>query len=150
MVTTAARKVLVDTNIPIYARSALSSFQTAAASRLHALTAAGDELWISRQILREYLAATTRPGAMTPPVPIASLVADETGFLSRFQVAEDGALVTTNLLNLLANIPCGGKQVHDANIVATMLTHAIPNLLTHNTADFARYSGSITIIPLVP
>ncbi|MEH2170887.1 MAG: hypothetical protein V7K41_30400 [Nostoc sp.] len=42
----------------------------------------------------------------------------------------------------------GGKQVHDANIVATMLVYGIPQLLTHNTSDFARFSGLITVLPL--
>ena len=150
MVTTAAKKVFVDTNVLVYVRSALSPFQAAAAARLHALTVSGDEMWVSRQILREYLAATTRPAAMTPPPPLANLLADVTGFLGRFQVAEDGAAVTSELHRLLAVVACGGKQIHDANIVATMLAHGIPNLLTHNTADFIRFSGSITVIPLIP
>jgi len=51
---------------------------------------------------------------------------------------------------LLAAIPCGGKQVHDANIVATMLVHGVPNLLTHNAADFKRFSHLIAVLPLVP
>jgi hypothetical protein len=35
-----------------------------------------------------------------------------------------------------------GRQVHDANIVATMRVFGLKNLLTHNPADFARFSGS--------
>jgi predicted nucleic acid-binding protein len=150
MVTTAARKVFVDTNVLVYARSALSPFQAVAASRLHALTVAGDELWISRQIIREYLVAMTRPGTMAPPTPMASLVADVMGFLARFQVAEDGAPVTAELLRLLSSVVVGGRQIYDANIVATMLAHGIPNVLTHNTVDFNRFSHHITVIPLIP
>jgi predicted nucleic acid-binding protein len=48
----------------------------------------------------------------------------------------------------MAEIPSGGKQVHDANIVATMLVYGIPKLLTHNTTDFARFSELITVLPL--
>ena len=59
-------------------------------------------------------------------------------------------IVTTNLLNLLTTITINGKQVHDANIVATMQAHGIPKLLTHNTTDFARYASIITVVPLVP
>ena len=32
--------------------------------------------------------------------------------------------------------------------VATMLAYDIPNLLTYNTADFARYSHLIGVLPL--
>jgi predicted nucleic acid-binding protein len=34
-----------------------------------------------------------------------------------------------------------GRQVHDARIVATMKYYGIPNLLTLNGPDFARYTG---------
>lgn len=61
---------------------------------------------------------------------------------------ETDPLPTERLLGLMEQISVGGKQVHDANIVATMLAHGVPNLLTHNTADFMRYSGLITILPL--
>ncbi|BAY37984.1 hypothetical protein NIES2111_23270 [Nostoc sp. NIES-2111] len=57
-------------------------------------------------------------------------------------------LVTERLLTLMAEIPSGAKQVHDANIVATMLVYGIPKLLTHNTTDFARFSELITVLPL--
>jgi hypothetical protein len=54
------------------------------------------------------------------------------------------------LLNLIAAIPCGGKQIYDANIVATMLAHGVPKLLTYNVARFSRFAGHITVLPLVP
>jgi hypothetical protein len=56
--------------------------------------------------------------------------------------------VTERLLELMQQFPTGGKQVHDANIVETMLTYNIPALLTHNTGDFVRFSSLITVLPL--
>jgi predicted nucleic acid-binding protein len=64
-------------------------------------------------------------------------------------VAEDGPRVTDRLLRLLLTIPVGGAQIHDANIVATMEVYGIGRLLTHNTTDFARFGGLITVVPLV-
>ncbi len=61
---------------------------------------------------------------------------------------EDDERVTANLLTLVQQIPTGGKQVHDANIVATMQTYGITRLLTHNVADFVRFQPLITIVPL--
>ncbi len=40
----------------------------------------------------------------------------------------------------------GGKQAHDANIAATMLTHGIPRLLTFNAADFRRFDPLIEVV----
>jgi len=71
-------------------------------------------------------------------------------FQRQFIVAEDDARVTSRLLHLLTAVTVGGKQIHDANIVATMLEYNIPRLLKHNTADFARFSSFITVEPLVP
>jgi predicted nucleic acid-binding protein len=134
----------------IYAALPHSPFQAAAKNKLDDLAAAGAELWVSRQILREYIAAMTRPGVAKPAPPRAAVLADAAGLVGRFQIAEDGPGVFTELLTLLAAVPCGGRQVYDTNIVATMLAHGVPNLLTHNTADFTRFGSYIAIIPLVP
>ena len=106
------------------------------------------ELWISRQVLREYLATLSCPQTFTPPIPAATLVTQVRSFVSRFHVAEDNSQVTQQLLVLMEQVALGGKQVHDANLVATMLTYGIPSLLTNNTDDFARFSGLITVMPL--
>jgi hypothetical protein len=57
-------------------------------------------------------------------------------FTEHFEVADDTTMVTAQLLTLLTELPGGGKQVHDANIVATMLAFDIPTLLTQNVGDF--------------
>jgi predicted nucleic acid-binding protein len=150
MAMTVAEAVFVDANVLIYSRVALSPLHAVALQSLNDLSTAGHALWTSRQVLREYLAATTRPGTLTPPVPIAALVADVQAFEARFQIAEDGAAVTAELLKLITAIPCAGKQIHDANIVATMLAAGIAKLLTHNVADFSRFASHITVVPLAP
>jgi predicted nucleic acid-binding protein len=140
--------VFVDTNVLIYANLARSPLHRAAQERLTALDEQGIDLWISRQVLREYLAAMTRRDDLTGDIPIASLVEDVRYFAGRFHVAEDNPHVTERLLTLLEQVSVGGKQVHDANIVATMQTYGIRQLLTHNTDDFTRFSAFISILPL--
>jgi predicted nucleic acid-binding protein len=148
--TTSASSVFVDTNVLVYAQLNGSPFQSQAQAVLQQLHGGGSTLWISRQVLREYLAATTRLGALTGSIPIASLVGDVQYFCTQYQIAEDNAAVTAALLQLLTAVPTGGKQVYDANIVATMQTYGITHLLTHNTADFARFAGIVQVIPLIP
>jgi predicted nucleic acid-binding protein len=121
----------------------------AAQTRLQDLAKLGAELWVSRQVFREYLAALTRPQTFTNPIAPSDLAVDIQRFESQFRVAEDGPAVTVYPLNLLKTIAIGGKQVHDANIVATMEAHGLRHLLTHNVADFHRFSSRIVVIPLV-
>ena len=141
-------KVFLDTNVLVYANVAEAPLHTVALRAIQIREQAGMELWISRQVLREYLATLSRPQTFTPPIPAATLVTQVRSFVSRFHVAEDNSQVTQQLLVLTEQVALGGKQVHDANIVATMLAHGIPSLLTHNTDDFARFSGVITVLPL--
>jgi predicted nucleic acid-binding protein len=74
MATMAVDPVFVDTSVLVYARVAVSPFHSAAVTKLDDLKAAGHPFWVSRQILREYLAALTKPATVTPLLPIAALV----------------------------------------------------------------------------
>ena len=62
-------------------------------------------------------------------------------------LAED-ATVSDRLLGLLADVECLGKQVHDANLVATMLAHGIGTVVTQNVEDFARFERHVSLIRL--
>lgn len=63
-----------------------------------------------------------------------------------FQVADETAAVREKLLELLREYPIKGKQVHDANRVATMLVYEIDTLLTLNLADLKRFEDKINLI----
>lgn len=131
----AAKPVFIDTNVLIYATRRTASEHTAAQAALARLEREGRGLWISLQILREYLAAVTRPQATAPALPTATAVADVRRFQRVFHVAEDGPAVLDRLLELLGTRYGAGRQVHDTNIVATMIEHGINRLLTFNAAD---------------
>ena len=143
-----ASDVFIDTNILVFATILQAPFHQQARSRLHSLRQTNTTLWISPQVIREYLAVITRPQTFSQPLSAADAARDARGLMRRFRLAEVDAGVTLSLLQLLNTIQIGGKQVHDANIVATMQTHGIGQLLTHNVSDFARYSHLITVIPL--
>ena len=148
MVNEDASAVFVDTNVLVYARVAGAPVHQPARDAIQRLYDAGAEIWISRQVPREYLAVLTRPQTFAKSQPIEVLTEDVRLFERRFRVAKDGPEVMGQLLSLLQQIPVGGGQVHDANIIATMLAHDISRLLTHNVGDFARFARWITILPL--
>jgi predicted nucleic acid-binding protein len=143
MTTAVAETVFVDTNVLIYANVDPSPFHPAAIAAIQDYEATHTKIWISRQVLREYLATLARPRV---GIPITTLTAQVRLFEERFSIAEDGPEVTKALLTLLEQ--SGYTQVHDTNIVATMLTYGISHLLTHNTSDFVRFAHLVTIVPL--
>lgn len=146
MATTAAEQpaLFVDTNVLVYANVAEAPQHQAALAAVTRARKNGRPLWISRQVLREYLVTLTRPQAFQE-VPKATVLEQVRLFGEHFEIADDTDTVTGRLLQLMTDTPIGGKQVHDANIVATMLTHGIPALLTHNGRDFERFKDYIEI-----
>jgi predicted nucleic acid-binding protein len=141
--------IFVDTNVLIYADLTSSPFHTVARRRLVEAHAAGTRLWISRQVVREYLVAITRGQTFSEPVPPTDAAASAERIVSQLVVANDTEEVGRLLLELVARHEVKGKQVHDANVVATMLAHGVRRLLTHNVADFDRFAGLIEVVPLV-
>jgi predicted nucleic acid-binding protein len=143
----AADPVFIDTNVLIYATRRTASEHAAAQAALARLESEGRRLWISFQILREYLAAATRPQATSLALPVGTAIADVRRFQQVFCVAEDRPAVLDRLLALLGAHFAAGRQVHDTNIVATTLEHSIYRLLTFSAADFRRFAGIIELEP---
>ncbi len=141
-------KMFVDTNILTRATITTAPLHDEAKNALASLWNQGAELWISRQVIREYIANATRPQTYSPAIPITLVEQQIQNFLLQFQIADDTDAVTRQLLLLLNQVPTGGRQIHDANIVASMLVYGIDTLFTNNVADFARFSTYITVIPL--
>lgn len=148
MATTAAEQpasaLFVDTNVLVYANVNEAPQHQAALAAIDQARKDGRVLWISRQVLREYLVTLTRPQAFQD-VPLITVLEQVQLFQNHFEIADDTDTVTDQLMQLMDDIPIGGKQVHDANIVATMLAHGIPALLTHNGKDFERFTDRIAV-----
>jgi predicted nucleic acid-binding protein len=135
----------VDTNVLIYSTAAGAPFQERARTALARLIA-DEPLFISRQILREYVAAMTRQQVWGKALSLKEAIADTRVFTRRFTVLEDGPPVWQQLVDLGHRYAFGGRQVHDANIVATMLAYGERRLLTFNDADFKRFNDVIEVV----
>src|SRR3954447_7537551 len=77
----------VDTNVLVHATAAGSPFHTRAREALAPLAANGP-LAISQQVLREYLAVTTRPQVWAKPLALAEALADTDSFSRCFTILE--------------------------------------------------------------
>ncbi len=135
----------VDTNVLVHSSTSLAPFHGRAQAALAGFVANGP-VSISRQILREYLSVMTRPQVWSSPLSLAQATVDTDGFIRRFRVLEDGPPVWNELMSLRKTFVFGGRQVHDANIVATMRAYGKTRILTFNVADFRRFGGLIQIV----
>lgn len=66
-------------------------------------------------------------------------------WLTGCQVLEENVSVLQECLRLVQQFGVLGKQVHDCNIVATMLVHGVRHLATRNVADFRRYGNLLSL-----
>lgn len=137
----------MDTNVLVVSRAANAPGHEAALATVAAMHGK-EPLCISRQVLREYLAVVTRPQTWALPLPMPDALSDVRRFASAFEVLEDSQAVTDMLATLCREVGVAGKQVHDANIVATMLTHGERRLATFNAKDFRRYGQRVQLVPL--
>ena len=103
------------------------------------------------KIVREYLVVVTRPQIWSEPLATEDALEDAMRLVSSFTVLEDGPNVMADADRALCReVPAAGKQIHDANIAATMLAHGERRLLTLNAKDFRRYGKRIELVDLEP
>lgn len=139
--------MFLDTNVLVAARAANEPGREAALALL-ARARRTEPLRVSRQVLREYLAVVTCRQTWVSPLPMSDAVQDVRRFASAFEVLEDSQAVTDMLVTLCRDVALAGKQVHDANIVATMLAHGERRLATFNAKDFRRYGQRVQVVGL--
>ena len=139
-------RIFVDTNILL--RLTISQFplHLEVKSFVTKLIENNSEMWINRQIVREYLNQVTRPQSFMNPLTIIQAEAQYRQIQSLFRIADETDIITERLIALLKEHPTGGKQIHDTNIVATMLTVGVKQLVTLNTSDFSRFGNKITML----
>jgi predicted nucleic acid-binding protein len=140
--------VFVDTNVLVHANDADSPFQQDARIRLVALNAGGSELWICRQVMREYAVVISRKMNEYGAFDAIALIQDLERFETEFRVMDEDHRVSSLLRKLIQTHAVKGKPIHDANIVAPMQVHGIRTLVTQNGRDFVRYVPQIEILPM--
>lgn len=141
-------KVFCDTNVVIRLNVAETPEHEQVKAAISVLLANQNTLWISRQVLREFCVVLTRPQTFPVPPRPADVAARARTLARLFQVIDETQLVSDNLFTLLETIPLGGKQVHDANVVAAMQTQSIQHLFTLNPIDFARFVPHLNLLTL--
>jgi predicted nucleic acid-binding protein len=146
MTTMVADRAVLDTNVLLTATDTGRKEYAKAREALDEWPARGTTLYTTGQILREYLSVATRPVERNGlGLSQADSVANARAFCGRLRLLDENEKVNTRLLALLDDVACRGKQVHDANIVATMLVHGVDTLVTLNADDFVRFEKLVRI-----
>ena len=142
-------RAMLDTNVLLAATDEGRAEHDQALEIVNDWPGRGTTLYTSGQILREYLAVATRTVERNGlGLNLADAVANVRALRGRTSLLAEDGKVADRLLVLLDDIECGGKQVHDANVVATMLVHGIDAVVTINLDDFNRFARLVRLIGL--
>lgn len=149
MATPDVNRAVVDTNVLLAATDEARPDHEAAQRVLNDWSASGVVLYSTGQVLREYLAVATRPASANGlGLPRQDAIANVRALRSRMHLLVEDLKVHERLLRLLEEFECGGKQIHDASIVATMLVHGIEAIVTINVNDFTRFGQQLRVVDL--
>jgi len=135
--------VVVDTNVLLAATDKSRRTHQAATQFLNTDPR---RLALTPQIVREYLVVATRPVAANGlGLTVTDAVTNIEEFLADMEFLDETLATTRHLLDLVGRGLAEGKQIHDANLVATALAHRASALVTDNQAHFLRFAGLIRL-----
>jgi predicted nucleic acid-binding protein len=104
-------------------------------------------LVITPQVIREYLVVLTRGKVFTETFTVAQTLHEVEAILKTVSVLDETTEAAEQLRSLVKKHDVRGKSIHDANVVAVMLTHGVQGLVTYNAVDFKRFT-EIAIEPM--
>lgn len=139
---TAGERLFCDTNVLVSAVDRRRRLHAQALHVLNALPNRGVALYLSGQVVREFLVVCTRPLdvnglGLSPPEAVRNAEA----IIQRSTILDENRNVPVRLLDIARTATCSGRQLHDANLVATMQEHGLTRLVTGNPGDFGRFRG---------
>jgi predicted nucleic acid-binding protein len=137
--------LFLDTSLVIAATVEAHPAHAVSAAFVDAQVAEGRPMCISLQVCREFLVVLTRQPVSGRVFALQESLAALEVWLTGCSVLEENMTVLQECLRLVQQFGVLGKQVHDCNIVATMMAHGVRHLATRNAADFRRYGNLLSV-----
>jgi predicted nucleic acid-binding protein len=138
---------LGDTNILLRFTNSNDPQHALVRDAIRLLALQGESLYYTQQSRREFWNVCTRPvernGLGYTTVRTQQRLAEVDAVFQRLPDRPESGPIWDRLV---ARYEVVGVSVHDAQLVATMLAHGIPTLLTLNDRDFARYVPEISVV----
>lgn len=136
--------VLVDTNVLLRRIQPNNAHHKIAVESVTRLLDAGETLCFTPQNIAEFWNVMTRPVSSNGLGFSISETAAEVGKIEAvFTLLPDAPAVYVEWKRLVTKHNVQGVQVHDTRLVASMNVHGVNQLLTFNTADFARFGVTL-------
>jgi predicted nucleic acid-binding protein len=141
--------ILADTNVLLrLARREDPQHQTARAAIGLLRSRDGESFAIAPQSLYEMYVVCSRPiSANGLEMTSEQSCAEITKARSLFQLLPETAQIYTTWERLIGQYPVHGKRAHDARLVAMMIEHHVPRLLTFNDSDFRQFTEIVLLNP---
>jgi predicted nucleic acid-binding protein len=141
-------RFLVDTNVYLRLTSPEHPHHVAASRAMHWLIDGGHTICFTLQTASEFWNGCTRPAQFNG---LNYSVEQAEHHLALIEAAgtllPDGDDVYAAWRRLVRDYQVRGARVHDAKLVASMVAHSVPSIITLNTADFRRYREIETVSP---
>jgi len=140
---TTAEQFLVDTNVLLEATDERRQHHKDARTLVETV----NPLVLPAQVIREYLAVATRP---IPANGLGMSMADALENVRQFRILirllpEEKPILPT-FLKLIETVPCAGKRIHDAHLVATAMVHRVRTVVSLNGDDLAPFAREVAVV----
>lgn len=139
---------LLDTNILLRAVQPASPQHTLAVEALATLISQKHTIAITPQNLIEFWSVASRTAeANGLGWSVATVRQEIDHLLAQFPLLDDQPMVFSHWRNLVTSYQIIGRRIHDARLVAVMLSHSVSHLLTFNGGDFRQFSEIVVVEP---
>lgn len=140
---------LIDSNVFLRLVPADDSERNIVLGALAKLRADNEDLFYTSQVLAEFWTVCTRPASARGGYGLSPEKTERKArVIERFcRLAPDSLATHLEWRRLITTHAVMGVEVHDARLVAAMIVHGIPNLLTFNLRDFRRFMEITAISP---
>ncbi len=140
---------LIDSNVFLRLADKTAPQHTTVLAAIRKLRSRGEILCYTPQVLSEFWNVCTRPpaarGGFGFSVEQTSRKADI--IAKYFRLLPDNIDTFNEWRKLVSDHKIKGVQVHDAKLVASMIVHRIPTLISFNQKDFKRFPMITVILP---
>jgi predicted nucleic acid-binding protein len=140
---------LIDSNIFVRIAQKNDPERQTALDALNNLSARGEDLCYTTQILAEFWNVCTRPTTSRGGLGLSLQETErKTRMIEKFfRLLPESLATHQEWRRLVISHSVSGVQVYDARLVAVMKVHSITHLLTFNGNDFNRFSGITVVDP---
>ncbi len=138
---------LFDTNAFLRLAEKNSPQRSVVLEAIRKLRAKNQSIYYTPQVLAEFWNVCTRPASARGGLGLSLVQTERKVKLiqKHFQLLPDSLATFTAWRKLVSDYQIIGVQVHDAKLVASMIAHNVPSLVTFNEKDFQRFP-MITVV----